>query len=107
MGHKSMKLLESSEADVKIIEEAISTEEEKLNQFENLLNENEQDSRKISEQISGEFEQILKEKKSNEEKLSKDLVQATSAWQNCKAGAKDALSDLESSKGLHAESKEA
>merc|ERR1712085_12929 len=42
--HKSMKLLESSEADVKIIEEAISTEEEKLNQFENLLNENEQDS---------------------------------------------------------------
>jgi len=105
--HKSMKLLESSEADVKIIEEAISTEEEKLNQFENLLNENEQDSRKISEQISGEFEQSLKEKKSNEEKLSKDLVQATSAWQNCKAGAKDALSDLESSKGLHAESKEA
>ena len=104
---RCMKLLQSSEEDVTSMENDIKSKEQECEQLQCQISEKEEEISNVSSNMDGEFEDKLKKLKSNEEKLSKELVQISSAWQNCKVVAKDAEAEKASAEKLVTESEEA
>jgi len=105
--YRCMNLLQSSKEDVLSMENEIKVKEQNFEELQNHISDKESEINKVSSNIDGDFEDNLKKLKHNEENLSKELVQITSAWQNCKAVAKDAEAEKNATEKLVTESEDA
>ncbi|KAL7546813.1 hypothetical protein ACHAWF_010148 [Thalassiosira exigua] len=96
-----------SAEDVARMEEAVSTREEAMRRARAEAEEKEDEIAALSEEMSGEVERSLKAAKSDEEKRSKELVKATSAWENKKSAVATAEKEAKEAKDAAAESERA
>mmetsp|Transcript_31114 Transcript_31114/g.66657 ORF Transcript_31114/g.66657 Transcript_31114/m.66657 type:complete len:1214 (-) Transcript_31114:156-3797(-) len=101
------ELLNKNSEDVSKMEEAVAAHEETIKAVRLEVEQKEEEIAKLSEQMNSEMETSHKEHKAEEEKRSKELVKATSAWENKKSAVKRATKDLEDAHAAVTESVEA
>ena len=99
--------LNKNSEDVANMEEAVAMHEETMHAAKEEVEQKEREIKELSEQINSELETSHKDAKSEEEKKSKDLVKATSAWENKKSAVKSATKDFEEAQATVSESKDA
>ncbi len=101
------ELLNKNSEDVSKMEKAVATHEETIKAVRLEVEQKEEEITKLSEQMNSEMEISHKACKAKEEKRSKELVKATSAWENKKSAVKSASKDLEDARAAVTESAEA
>jgi structural maintenance of chromosome 2 len=91
---KAQNALDSNVEGFSEMEEQIVTLETEAEGYQKQIEERSEAAEKISGKLKGEFEDSHSKLKKEEEKLSKQLVKTTSAWQNSQQMTKKAESDL-------------
>jgi structural maintenance of chromosome 2 len=91
---KAQNALDSNVEGFSEMEEQIITLETEAEGYQKQIEERSEAAEKISGKLKGEFEDSHSKLKKEEEKLSKQLVKTTSAWQNSQQMTKKAESDL-------------
>eukprot|EP00586_Coscinodiscus_wailesii_P006982 CAMPEP_0172490422 /NCGR_PEP_ID=MMETSP1066-20121228/20838_1 /TAXON_ID=671091 /ORGANISM="Coscinodiscus wailesii, Strain CCMP2513" /LENGTH=1235 /DNA_ID=CAMNT_0013258877 /DNA_START=78 /DNA_END=3785 /DNA_ORIENTATION=- len=89
----AIEVVERSENGAKEVEEELQKQEEAVVTCQNEIEATEEEISSLSEKLTGEFDGTHKSVKSNEESMSKELVKATSAWQNSVTAVEDATAD--------------
>jgi len=103
---KARKALDSNVEGVSEMEDKVEGLQEEAEQGrQDILNKESEIADRTSK-LAGEFDSQLKRVKAAEEKLSKELVKVTSAWQNSKTVVQSAERDMKSAKDLVVETKE-
>ena len=103
---KVQELLRKSEEKTDALELEVQKQEDILDKCKVEINNKEEEIEALTTQLAGKFGTELKEAKSIEEQLSKELVKATSAWQNSLTTVKQAKEDLIAAKALAKETKD-
>lgn len=101
------ELLNKNSEEVSKMETAVAAHEETIKAVRLEVEQKEEEIAKLSEQMNSEMETSHKDRKAEEEKRSKELVKATSAWENKKSAVKSATKDLEDARAAVTESVEA
>lgn len=102
---KSQKALEKNVAGSAEMEEQVKELEAEVKTYESQIAEKEEEASALSAKIKGEFEKSLSGFKAEEEKQSKQLVKATSAWQISKESTRKAQEELDASRAAVEETK--
>eukprot|EP00571_Detonula_confervacea_P010985 CAMPEP_0172303930 /NCGR_PEP_ID=MMETSP1058-20130122/5417_1 /TAXON_ID=83371 /ORGANISM="Detonula confervacea, Strain CCMP 353" /LENGTH=1214 /DNA_ID=CAMNT_0013014967 /DNA_START=165 /DNA_END=3809 /DNA_ORIENTATION=+ len=89
------------------MEEQVALHEETMGTAREEVEAKEEEIAKLSEEMNSELETSHNEAKADEEKKSKDLVKATSAWENKKLAVADATKDYDEAQSAVSESKNA
>jgi structural maintenance of chromosome 2 len=100
---KAQKALENNVEGFSEMEEKVATLEKEADCYNKEIEERDEVAKQLSCKLRGEFEDSHSKLKKEEEKLSKQLVKVTSAWQNSQELTKKAETDLEEAKALVAE----
>lgn len=95
---RARSALDSTSGNVGDLESQVSELETKSEDVRRQIQEKENEIEDMSSRMKGEFDGKLKEAKKCEEKASKDLVKASSSWQNCKNDVGKAEDELKSAK---------
>lgn len=90
---------------VATMEDAVKKQEETISSCRDEVTAKEAEIAELSSRLSNVFEDKHKQMKSAEEKKSKELVKATSAWQNSKNAVTSASDDLSAARALSSETK--
>jgi structural maintenance of chromosome 2 len=104
---RAQELLHTSEDHTEQLEAQVQLQEDNLEKCKVEMERKEEEIDTLTQQLNGTFGSELKDSKSIEEKLSKELVKTTSAWQNSLQTVQKAKDDLDASKALAEETKEA
>eukprot|EP00579_Thalassiosira_antarctica_P001246 CAMPEP_0201869280 /NCGR_PEP_ID=MMETSP0902-20130614/2848_1 /ASSEMBLY_ACC=CAM_ASM_000551 /TAXON_ID=420261 /ORGANISM="Thalassiosira antarctica, Strain CCMP982" /LENGTH=1207 /DNA_ID=CAMNT_0048394759 /DNA_START=222 /DNA_END=3845 /DNA_ORIENTATION=+ len=99
--------LSKNSEDVAKMEEKVAMHEETMRTAREEVQTKEEEIEKISEKMNSELETSHNTAKADEEKKSKDLVKATSAWENKKLAVASATKDHEEAEAAVSESKNA
>jgi structural maintenance of chromosome 2 len=104
---RAKEALVKNDHEINEMEERLNTKQSEADEYWKRVEEKEKEMEEFSERLNGEFGKAHKELKSAEEKLSKELVKVTSAWQNSVNNVSKARDDLESAKELVKETESA
>eukprot|EP00554_Chaetoceros_debilis_P012283 CAMPEP_0194114992 /NCGR_PEP_ID=MMETSP0150-20130528/22110_1 /TAXON_ID=122233 /ORGANISM="Chaetoceros debilis, Strain MM31A-1" /LENGTH=1215 /DNA_ID=CAMNT_0038805361 /DNA_START=221 /DNA_END=3868 /DNA_ORIENTATION=- len=96
-----------NEGEVAKIESELQKQHDEISACNNEIVSKEREIDELDSRLNGEFGTAHKEMKTQEEKLSKDLVKITSAWQNSASTVKKAQADHDAAKALVSETKDA
>ena len=99
------EIVASSAGEVDALQEKVAEYETSVNECREEIAAKEEEIEATSSKLSGVVEEQHKTAKAAEEKQSKALVKATSAWQNSKKAVASAEKDLEAANALVVESK--
>ena len=97
---KAQRALDNNVEGSSEMEEQVTELEAQVETYTNQFEEREVAANELSTKLKGEFEESHSKLKKEEEKLSKQLVKVTSAWQNSQELTKKAECDLVEAKGL-------
>jgi structural maintenance of chromosome 2 len=89
------------------IHEQIAELEKEADQYKQQIAEKEEESLALTAKLKGEFEKSHSALKAEEEKQSKELVKATSAWKSSKESSEKAQEELDAANALVKETKAA
>jgi structural maintenance of chromosome 2 len=103
----AQNMLSKSSEDVAQMEEEVARHEETMRVAKEQVEAKEEEIGKLSQQMNSELESAHNRAKAEEEKKSKDLVKATSVFENKKSAVARATKDLEEAQSAVAESKQA
>jgi structural maintenance of chromosome 2 len=104
---KAQEALEKNELEESQMGESFKAKEKEVEEHKLAIEQNEIEIEELSQKLNGEFGKAHKELKGGEEKLSKELVKITSAWQNSVSTVVKAKDDLEAASDLASETKHA
>ncbi len=104
---QAQSVLSKNSEDVAKMEEEVAEYEETMRSAREEVAAKEEEIAKLSEKMNSELEGTHNEAKAVEEDKSKDLVKATSAWENKKLAVASASKELEEAKAAVEESKNA
>ncbi len=104
---RAQELMKKSEQHTEKLEAEVQKHEDTLDKCRQEIEMKEEEIDALTAQLNVKYGGEHKEAKSLEEKLSKELVKATSAWQNSLSTVKKAKEDLNSAKALAKETMEA
>eukprot|EP00566_Odontella_aurita_P002130 CAMPEP_0113537252 /NCGR_PEP_ID=MMETSP0015_2-20120614/6726_1 /TAXON_ID=2838 /ORGANISM="Odontella" /LENGTH=1061 /DNA_ID=CAMNT_0000436733 /DNA_START=557 /DNA_END=3742 /DNA_ORIENTATION=- /assembly_acc=CAM_ASM_000160 len=99
------EVLTKSAEGVAAMEDQVKKQEETIRSCREEVTAKEAEITELSSKLSDVFEDKHKQVKATEEKKSKELVKATSAWQNSKNGVSTASDDLSAARALLTETK--
>lgn len=105
--YKAAKALEEDLEGSVTMEKQIETLEEEIKSTKQKITQKEEEIAERASKLKGEFQERLDETNAAADARSKELVKATSAWQNAKDTSAKAESDLEAALSLLQETKEA
>lgn len=104
---QAQEVLSKNSEDVAKMEEEVAMYEETMRTAREEVAAKEEEIAKLSEKMNSELEGTHNEAKAVEENKSKDLVKATSAWENKKLAVASASKELEEAKAAVEESRNA
>ncbi len=102
---KAQHVLQKSENQVIEMESRLNVQQEIMNICNEEVTVKEQEIETLETQLNGEYGKAYKKLKGQEEQLSKDLVQATSAWQHSVRTVQTSKDDLDAATMLVSETK--
>jgi structural maintenance of chromosome 2 len=97
---RAQKALDNNVEGFTEMEEKVAAFETEAESYTKQIEQRDVASQELSSKLKGEFEDSHTKLKKDEEKLSKQLVKTTSAWQNSQQLTKKAESDLEEARSL-------
>ena len=103
----AQKLLEKSEAQTEKYELEAQQYQDTIDGCKIQIAKKEEEMEVLTNQLNGQYGQEHKQARSSEEQLSKELVKATSSWQNGQLTVQKAKEDLEAARALAQETEQA
>jgi len=100
----AQETLSKNSSNVASMEEKVAEHEDTMRTAREEVQEKEEEIDKLSQEMNSELETAHTAAKADEEKKSKDLVKATSAWENKKLGVKSAAKEYQEARAAVAES---